>query len=163
MIIKLRKTKTTDLPFVISTEGDKENSIFVSLWTLEQHQDALQNPDLAHLIIEKVNENKPLGYIILAGISDEAGNIEFRRIVTVEKGIGIGKASLELIKTMAFEQLNAHRLWLDVKEFNHRARHVYKNAGFTEEGILRECLKTDTGRKSLVLMSILKNEYLGKD
>jgi RimJ/RimL family protein N-acetyltransferase len=51
------------------------------------------------------------------------------------------------------------RLWLDVKESNERARHVYESEGFLVEGILRECLKGEYGFESLVVMSILRDEY----
>ena len=59
----------------------------------------------------------------------------------VQKGQGYGHAALRLLKKVAFEQWQAHRLWLDVKDFNHRARHLYAAEGFVVEGTLRECLK----------------------
>jgi len=63
------------------------------------------------------------------------------------------------VKKYCFEKLNCHRLWLDVFDFNSRARHLYKSEGFTEEGLIRECIKREDGYKNLVLMSILKQEY----
>jgi RimJ/RimL family protein N-acetyltransferase len=50
-------------------------------------------------------------------------------------------------------------LWLDVFEHNARARHVYRSVGFVEEGVLRECVKQQERYASLVVMSILENEY----
>ena len=44
--------------------------------------------------------------------------------------------------------------WLDVKEHNQRVQAVYEKAGFKREGILRECLKTEIGYESLVILSI---------
>jgi diamine N-acetyltransferase len=79
--------------------------------------------------------------------------------VITEKGRGYGKGTVKLVKRLAFENYKAHRLWLDVKEQNHRARTVYKSAGFTVEGILRECLSSVNGYESLVVMSILEREY----
>jgi len=54
---------------------------------------------------------------------------------------------------------NAHRLWLDVKSKNARARHLYQSEGFVEEGVMRECLLEDGHFESLVLMSMLRQEF----
>jgi RimJ/RimL family protein N-acetyltransferase len=48
-----------------------------------------------------------------------------------------------------FDELGAHRLWLDVFEHNARARHVYRSMGFAEEGV----------DGSLVVMSMGEDEY----
>jgi diamine N-acetyltransferase len=103
--------------------------------------------------------NERVGFIIIAGLKNPHESIELKRIVIEKKGQGLGRKALKIIKKLAFEELNAHRLWLYVKEFNHRARHLYKTEGFIEEGLLRDCLKTDQRYESLIVMSILKNEY----
>lgn len=159
MNIRLRKMLGPDLDFVLNAERSDENSKFVIAWTYEQHKRALSNKDLLHLIVERCDDNKPIGYVMLAGLEQTHQSIEFRRIVITEKGKGYGRKSLQLIKKIAFEELSAHRLWLDVKEHNLRARHVYEAEGFTIEGVLRECLKTEDQYESLVILSMLKSEY----
>jgi RimJ/RimL family protein N-acetyltransferase len=49
-------------------------------------------------------------------LADKNQSVEFRRIIVTEKNKGYGREALRLIKQLAFERLNAHRLWLDVKE-----------------------------------------------
>ena len=66
---------------------------------------------------------------------------------------------MRLLKRMAFRDLGAHRFWLDVKETNTRALALYASEGFAVEGRLRECLRTDVGYASLVVMSVLEAEY----
>lgn len=154
--LKLRRTEETDVDYVFGAEHSEENCRFVIPWSREQHLKALTDPDLAHLIVQ--TETK-VGYIILAGLLDPNQGIEFRRIVITEKGRGYGKAALEMVKEVAFETYNAHRLWLDVKAQNHRARAVYRAAGFIVEGTLRECLHAGNGYDSLVIMSMLRQEY----
>jgi diamine N-acetyltransferase len=154
--IKLRKTEETDLDYVLGAEHSEENCPFVIPWSREKHLQALSDPDLAHLIVKV--ETK-VGYVILAGLLDPNQSIEFRRIVITEKGWGYGKATVGLVKELVFETYKAHRLWLDVKEKNHRARAVYEAAGFFVEGTLRECLRAGNGYDSLVIMSLLKQEY----
>ncbi|PZO38752.1 MAG: hypothetical protein DCF17_14225 [Shackletoniella antarctica] len=54
-------------------------------------------------------------------------------------------------KRLVFDTLKAHRLWLDVKSKNSRARYLYRSEGFVEEGFMRECLFEEVERESLVL------------
>ncbi len=158
MKIRLRRTNESDLDFVLGAEQSAENRIFIGAWTREQHRVAFDAKDLSHLIIETI-EGKPVGYVILAGLADANESIEFRRIVITEKNQGYGKQALRQIKKLAFEELKAHRLWLDVKEENARARHIYKAEGFVAEGVLRDCLKIENGYESLFVMSMLRDEY----
>ncbi len=158
MDIRLRHTRESDLDFVLAAEQDEENRPFVKVWTREQHLAALASEDISHLIIESAGDGS-VGYVILAGLSDANRSVEVRRVVVTVKGRGYGKGALRLINDLVFVKLEAHRLWLDVKEHNARARHVYESEGFVTEGVLRECLKTETGFESLVVMSILRNEY----
>ncbi|AFZ29271.1 GCN5-related N-acetyltransferase [Gloeocapsa sp. PCC 7428] len=159
MILGLRSTTTEDLDFVLATEQDRENSLFVQQWTPQQHADALRDRDLSHLIIECITPKRCVGYVILAGLENPHRSVELRRLVVKDKGKGYGTAALRLIKKLAFEQLHAHRLWLDVKDFNYVARRLYEKEGFVVEGILRECLKAGDRFESLVLMSMLQSEY----
>ena len=162
MNVKLRPTTHDDLDFVVALEHSAENRRFVNVWSRDQHLAALSSEDLRHLIVESA-DGKRAGYVILAGLLDPNRSIEFRRIVIGDKQRGFGKEALRLVKMMAFDELSAHRLWLDVKEDNLRARHVYKSQGFSIEGVMRECLKADEGYESLVLMAILEAEYRSED
>jgi RimJ/RimL family protein N-acetyltransferase len=159
MNIRLRPTSEADLDFVLEAERAAENSRFVGSWTREQHLEAALSPDFAHLIVETAADKRCVGYVILAGLKNSDESVEFRRIVITEKNKGFGRETLRLVKKMAFEQLNAHRLWLDVMANNARARHIYESEGFVAEGTLRECLKTENSYESLVVMSLLRNEY----
>lgn len=159
MSVRLLRTTENDLDFVLSAEQSAENRSFVTVWAREQHLGAITSEDLSHLIIENTADGSRVGYIILAGLADANESIEFRRIVVTEKGKGYGKEALRLVKKLAFEDLKAHRLWLDVKVHNVHARHLYESEGFVAEGVLRECVKTEVGFESLVVMSILTGEY----
>jgi diamine N-acetyltransferase len=65
-------------------------------------------------------------------------------------------------KKIAFDDLNAHRFWLDVKKRNTRAQALYNSEGFVLEGELREAVKTDDGFDSLIVMSMLRQEFTGR-
>ena len=159
MKIRLRRTAEGDLDFVVAAEGALENRRFVGQWTREEHGAALSNPDLAHFVVESVDEGRAVGYVIMAGLRDANRSVEFQRVVITEKGKGYGREVLRAVKRMAFEELKAHRLWLDVREHNERARRLYESEGFVPEGMLRECVSVGEGWESLVLMSVLEQEY----
>jgi len=159
MKIELRRTTESDLPYVLSAEGDDDNSRFISVWPEEKHYAALDDANIEHLIIESRPNSKPIGFVILAGLQDENRSIEFMRILVTDKGKGYGRAAVSAIKRHAFDTLSAHRLWLDVKEHNTRARAAYEKEGFRYEGTLRECLKGPEGFESLIVMSMLEQEY----
>ncbi|MCI0698316.1 GNAT family N-acetyltransferase [candidate division KSB1 bacterium] len=162
-LLLLCRAMPEDLDFVVGAEQHEENRSFVMAWPRAQHQEALANADLMHLICETVANARGVGYIILAGLQNANLSVEFRRLVITDKSRGFGREAVKLVKKLAFETLNAHRLWLDVKEQNHRARRLYESEGFAVEGVLRECLKTETGFDSLVVMSMLRNEYRNAD
>lgn len=155
--IFIRKTTEDDLGFVITAENAEENSPHVAQWTREQHIAAFDNDDILHVIIEA--EGQRVGYAIIAGLKEANKAIELRRIVIVEKGKGLGRAAIQLFKKLAFEELKAHRLWLDVREYNNRARQLYEAIGFVEEGLIRECILMDNKYVSHYIMSILEQEY----
>ena len=87
--------------------------------------------------------------------------MELRRLAVTVKGRGHGRAALRAAIALAFEEHGAHRLWLDVKPHNERARSLYRSAGFAEEGVMRDALFHDGKFESLVLMSILRPEWNG--
>ena len=157
--IILRKSRMEDLEFVINAERKSENSKFVGQWTKEQHINSLVNKDILHLIVEDVVTHNLIGYLIMAGVENKNNSIEFRRFVICEKGKGFGKETLKLVKKLAFNDLKAHRLWLDVRLKNIVAQNLYKSEGFKEDGILRECIFFNNEYESLMVMSILKSEY----
>jgi diamine N-acetyltransferase len=161
MKVRLRRTAEGDLDFVLAAEGAEDNRLFVGQWAREQHRGALSDPDLAHLVVESAEDGRPVGYAIVAGLLDGNRSVEFRRVVITEKGKGYGREVLRAVKRMAFGELKAHRLWLDVREQNERARRLYESEGFVAEGTLRECVGVEGGWESLVLMSLLEQEYRG--
>jgi diamine N-acetyltransferase len=159
MTIRLRPTTPADIPFVYETEHAEENRRYIIPWSAEQHLQSLSDPDHCHLIVEEAQSGRSVGYIILAGLQNPHHNLELMRITIGEKGKGYGREALRLIKHRAFEEKGAHRLWLDVKEQNERAKALYVSEGFVVEGTLRECLKTGEQYESLIVLSMLETEY----
>lgn len=148
-VIRLRSTHAADLPWIVAVEQHADNRAFVGQWTHEQHHAALQNDDIAHLVIECREDGQPVGYVIIVDVANPDQCLQLRRSVIADKGQGYGRAALRAVQQWAFMHQGAHRLWLDVKTHNTRVRALYESEGFVAEGVLRACLKTDTGYESL--------------
>lgn len=158
--LAIAATQPNDLDFVLAAESDHANAPFLVTWSQIQHEASLGDPNIAHLTIATRGGAEQVGYAIVAGLTNPHHSIEFQRLVIGPKGHGFGREALQCIKDWAFGEQHAHRLWLDVKEGNHRARALYASEGFVVEGTLRECLKTSAGTyESLIVMSMLRAEY----
>ncbi|WP_134683072.1 GDP-mannose pyrophosphatase NudK [Brevibacillus migulae] len=155
----LRRTGVDDLDYVLALEAEEENRRFIIPWDREKHERSLHEGDIAHLIIEDQQQNRPVGFCILAGLDNPNQSMELMRMVVAEKGRGVGREALRLIKKWVFTERRANRLWLDVKVDNVRAKSLYASEGFTLEGTLRGCVKNGETFESLHIMSILKSEY----
>ena len=79
-----------------------------------------------------------------------------------EQGKGFGRDGLALLMRYAFHELGLYRLWLDVFGYNARAIRLYEQAGFREEGRLREHLQRNGRRWDVVLMGLLRSEWEGR-
>ncbi|MDN3921881.1 GNAT family N-acetyltransferase [Roseateles violae] len=164
-LVHLRPTMLSDLDFVVSVERDAANLPFITPWERTQHEGALRFPDSRHFIIEVGQQQA--GFVILQGCRNPHGSVELKRIVLAPQfqgtGQGLGRASVRLLKKLAFTQLKAHRFWLDVKALNTRAQALYRSEGFVEEGRLRESVRVSIegadGYDSLIVMSMLDREY----
>ena len=137
--IQLCLTIKDDLPRVLEIENHLENTQFIGAYSMERHQQVIENADELHLTFK--DGESIIGYAILQGLENQNDVIEFKRITIAEKGKGYGRAAVKAVKKYCFETLNCHRLWLDVFDFNVRARHLYRSEGFKEEGVIRECIK----------------------
>ena len=157
--VRLRPTMSSDIEFVLSLERDPANLPFITPWERTQHEAAIRFPDFRHFIIEGGASFQAVGFAILIGCKSPNQSLELKRMVVQNKGAGFGRAALREVKKVAFDDLHAHRLWLDVKTANTRAKALYDSEGFVVEGVLREAVRTDAGFASLVVMSMLKPEF----
>ncbi|MBC5766351.1 GNAT family N-acetyltransferase [Ramlibacter albus] len=157
--VRLRPTMTSDIEFVLSLEQDPLNLPFITPWEKTQHEAAVRFPDFRHFIIEGGDNYDAVGFLILIGCKSRNRSLELKRMVVRSKGEGFGRAALREVKKIAFDDLHAHRLWLDVKTVNQRAKALYDSEGFVVEGVLREAVLTDEGFASLVVMSMLAPEF----
>ena len=157
--VRLRPTMQSDLEYVLTLERDPANLPFITPWEKVQHEAAIRFPDFRHFIIEGGPDLNAVGFVILIGCRSQHLSLELKRSVIKHKGLGFGGAAVRVVKRVVFDDLGAHRLWLDVKASNLPGQVFYEGQGFIEEGRLREAVRLTKGYDSLVVMSMLRQEF----
>jgi ribosomal-protein-alanine N-acetyltransferase len=75
------------------------------------------------------------------------------------RGQGLGREVTRLVLAWAFGELGAHRVQLEVLDFNRRAINCYLACGFRQEGSRREAELYPDGWHDMILMAVLRSEY----
>ena len=157
--VRLRPTMQSDIPFVLSLEHDDANLPFITPWERTQHEAAIRFPDFRHFFVVGGDGRDAAGFVILIGCRSQHHSLELKRMVIQDKRQGYGRAALRIAKKIAFDDLGAHRFWLDVKSRNTVAKSLYDSEGFVPEGTLREAVKVPGGFDSMIVMSMLHAEF----
>lgn len=159
--VRLRPATNDDVPAIMDFERIPEFHTMVGIWSEEEHRRALHDPDVQYQMILH-GTGAAAGFAILRGLTSPHRSIELKRFVIGAPGGGLGQRALRAVMDHVFVGLHAHRLWLDVFESNARAVHVYRKAGFQQEGTLREAIYRGGEFHTLLLLSMLDREFIGE-
>lgn len=102
----------------------------------------------------------PVGSVQLIDINFIHRNAELTIRIFDNKNAskGIGSKALQLLCEYAFKDLGLMRLWLRVFHTNERAIHVYKKAGFQEEGVMRKAAYVHGSFVDVLIMAKLRDD-----
>lgn len=153
----LRIAIADDIPAIVAIERNPVARQFVGQWTEERHRTTLTGGDARYYVNEQ--DGQIDAYVILRGLAEDSRSVELKRIVVAAPGRGMGRRILTEVQRIAFRELGAHRLFLDVFDDNVRARHLYQSLGFKYEGVMRDAAHRDGRWFDLHLMSMLDSEY----
>lgn len=114
--------------------------------------------------IENLSNNRHIGFIHLYNVDYIAGHCYFSIVIGDKSEQGKGKAveSMHILFTFAFKHLNMRKINLEVAGFNNKALALYKEFGFTTEGILREQLFIDGSYHDKYCMGLFRADYCKK-
>ncbi|WP_408963179.1 GNAT family N-acetyltransferase [Nonomuraea angiospora] len=92
------------------------------------HTHALADPHQEHIVAKRGEDL--VGFAVLAGLH-ASDDIELRRMVIAptQRRARLGRTLLRAVLTRACQYHGSHRIWLDVKAHNHRARALYGSEG----------------------------------
>ncbi len=157
-MLHFEPTNYDNLSTIIKWENNLENKDFIFQYSVAEHKEVIKSKDQIHLKLID-NQGVMIGFIILGELQNSNLSVELKRIVINKKGKNYGKITLQLLQNLVFGKLKKHRLWLDVFTDNPRALHVYQSVGFVIEGTKRECIKSGNNFRSLIIMSILQQDF----
>lgn len=73
---------------------------------------------------------------------------------------GYGTDAMRTLCRFGFEQMNLHRIELEVFAANERARRVYERVGFQVEGVRRQAIYKYGRYQDIVVMGLLEGELI---
>lgn len=119
-----------------------------------------EQEDRLDLVIANLTDDTCVGEVVLSDIDHDNRSAGFRIALAGPHvyGQGFGSEATRLMLGHAFGGLGLHRVELEVYEFNHRAIHVYTEAGFTVEGVRRDALYWEGSYHDALIMSVLEHE-----
>jgi RimJ/RimL family protein N-acetyltransferase len=102
-----------------------------------------------------------LGGIGLHKIDWENSNAEVGIVIGKKEywNKGYGTDAMLAILDFGFNQMNLHRIYLRVFEFNQRGIRSYEKCGFQKEGVLRQDRYRQGRYYNTIIMGILKEEF----
>ena len=160
--LRFRQAEEADLKYIMAVEHEPVDAQFVIPYDIDVHRAMLNGDNTKHFVVE-THEGEAVGFVIVSGLENPYGELEFMRIMVAKQGMGYGKETVGLLLKWGFETKKAHRAWLDCKPHNTRALHVYESAGFVREGLIRETIQAEDGTyEDLVILGILDREYFAQ-
>ncbi len=127
MTVVIEAAKLADVPAIIAIE----RAVFSDPWSARSFRDALSNPSV-FCACARGDGRAVRGYVVAWFVADE-GEIANLAVAPGAWGTGIGRALLDAsIEEAAARKLRA--VYLEVRDSNARARHLYGSRGFVEIG-----------------------------
>jgi RimJ/RimL family protein N-acetyltransferase len=124
-----------------------------------------KNPsDFYAFMIRCLEDDRIIGETALDGVLWNQGDA-FVSISIGERGSwgkGYGTDAMRIILRFAFDELNLHRVSLDVFDYNPRAIRSYEKVGFVHEGRHRGAVNKSGKRYDMLFMGILRSEWQAK-
>ena len=158
--LQLRRAELTDLDYIMKLEYEPENLKFIVPFDRDFHTRIITEGRAAmDVIVEERATGAAAGYLMINGLTTPAKEIEWTHVIIGKKGLGYGHEAMKLLKAWAFDTLGFHRAWLDCKDYNARALHLYESEGMLREGLIRETILTNGVYENLVILGILDREY----
>ena len=168
---KLRELRKTDMPKINEWRNDSELIAYLGasfryinldveyLWY--ENYMSNRNNTVRCVIVDAADDENALGLVSLTDINTINQTADFHIMIgdTANRGKGIGQFATNEMLNHAFNNLNLHRVELEVLESNLHARNLYKKVGFVQEGIKRQSIYKNGRFVDMITMAILKEDF----
>lgn len=167
-LVRLRPFRDDDLDVLWAMVNDDEGNRLTGTHASFTREDVARwyrgrggSDDRVDLAIARLSDDGCVGEVVLNDIDRDNRSCGFRISLAGPHvyGQGFGSEATRLMLRHAFDDLDLHRVELEVYAFNERAIHVYAGAGFTVEGVRRDALRWEGAYHDAVVMSVLAPEW----
>jgi RimJ/RimL family protein N-acetyltransferase len=112
--------------------------------------------------VRTLDKDRLIGFVALHSIEWNNGSAKLAIGIGEPnyRGKGYGTDALRLLLRYAFDELNLYRVGLEVISNNVRAIRTYEQLGFQQEGAMRGGVLRDGHRHDILLMGILRDEWM---
>lgn len=112
-----------------------------------------------------LGEERAIGNVTLRELDRENGSAELAIVITDKALLGRGYETdaLNCLVDFGMGELRLERIYLQVFDYNQRARRSYEKAGFTTEALLRRSRFHRGAFHDVQLMSIIRDDWLALD
>jgi diamine N-acetyltransferase len=165
--VYLRASERADIPMFVRWFNDGETLSYLSMrapmseaseeaWFTEMM--TREGKDAYHFVMCRLEDDQPIGTIGLFHIDLLNGNAGIGIGIGEKQmwGQGYGTDAMNALLDFGFGQLRLERMWLEVYDFNARARRSYEKSGFVLEGTERRAIYMRGQFHDVHLMSILR-------
>jgi RimJ/RimL family protein N-acetyltransferase len=138
------------------------------IWSAKRVQSGIEKdlekdaPDFFFFVIRTLVEERLIGFLALFELSWAHGDT-WVGIGLGERdfwGKGYGTDAMRVALRYTFTELNLRRVTLGVFAYNPRALKSYEKAGFKVEGRLRRYIAREGQRHDMIIMGVLREEWL---
>lgn len=158
--LRLRRAELADIDYICTLQEAEDNRDFIVPFSRADHETIItQGKAAMDIIVEERESAERVGYLHVTGLLLASKEQEWTHVVIAKKGLGYGHEAMKLLKAWAFDDMGAHRAWLDCKDYNTRALHLYESEGMVREALIRETILHKGIYENLVVLGILDREY----
>jgi len=167
--VRIRAIEKTDIDEIMKWVNDREvMDNLIMRYPVSRYQEekwiekALDDPNPRNKVFAiETKDGVYLGGIGLHRIDWENSNTEVGIVIGNKEywNKGYGTDAMFTILDFAFNQMNLHRVYLRVFEYNQRGVRSYQKCGFKKQGVLREDRYIRGEYRDTVMMGILRDEF----
>jgi RimJ/RimL family protein N-acetyltransferase len=169
-ITYLRAAERDDVPLFVRWINDRRTSRYLTARSplsqpLEERwfdrMVEAQGSGSWFFVICRLDDDRPIGTTGLFGLDLTAGTAGLGVMLGApdDTGQGYGSDAMAALVDFGFGSLRLQRIWLDVYDFNERARRAYERLGFVHEGTLRHAAFRDGRHIDIHRMAVLDDEW----
>lgn len=167
--VRLRNYNKEDMPLALAYMNDEEinRNLMPGIpypLTLEDQERWYSNQsgikDTYNFAIETLEEGKYIGGCGINSVDWKNSNVVIGIFIGDKDywSKGYGTDALQLLINFIFDEMNIHKIKLNVYSFNKRAIRCYEKCGFKQDGVLREEIFKNGQYYDQWAMSLLKSE-----